>query len=112
MKAAFFLRGERYMHDTPPIEGVLSGAARQASEPLDERITEALRNFLLGPGQMRPATGQERGYGLDLAALNLQRGRGQEAGHLVRRVQQRSVDQILQRARLHRAQLLHARRKE
>jgi len=75
LKDVFHLRGERFMGDSPALEGVLTGVAQQPSEPLDERINDALRNFLQGPGRMRPAREQTRGYGLDLASFNVQRGR-------------------------------------
>jgi hypothetical protein len=48
------------------IEPVLRGLARRAAERIDAYIVDDLRNFLFGP----PGSG-----GLDLASLNLQRGR-------------------------------------
>ena len=48
------------------IEPLLRGLARQVAEEIDPMIVDALRNFLFGP----PGAG-----GLDLAALNIQRGR-------------------------------------
>jgi len=48
------------------IEPVLRGAAAQPAQALDPHIVDELRNLLFGP----PGSG-----GLDLAALNLQRGR-------------------------------------
>ncbi|MEZ4399594.1 MAG: peroxidase family protein [Kofleriaceae bacterium] len=48
------------------IEPVLRGLASQRCQPLDTHVVEGVRNFLFGP----PGAG-----GLDLAALNIQRGR-------------------------------------
>lgn len=48
------------------IEPVLRGLAAQAAQELDTHVVDDVRNFLFGP----PGAG-----GLDLAALNLQRGR-------------------------------------
>ncbi|MEW2912776.1 peroxidase family protein [Leisingera sp. JC11] len=48
------------------IENVLRGAATQTSEAIDTKVVEDVRSFLFGP----PGAG-----GLDLAALNIQRGR-------------------------------------
>ncbi|UWQ73951.1 peroxidase family protein [Leisingera sp. M658] len=48
------------------IENVMRGAATQASEAVDTMVVEDVRSFLFGP----PGAG-----GLDLAALNIQRGR-------------------------------------
>ncbi|MBY6069307.1 peroxidase [Leisingera aquaemixtae] len=48
------------------IENVLRGAATQTSEAIDTQVVEDVRSFLFGP----PGAG-----GLDLAALNIQRGR-------------------------------------
>jgi len=48
------------------IDYLLVGLAQQASQELDTRIVDDLRNFLFGP----PGAG-----GLDLASLNMQRGR-------------------------------------
>jgi len=48
------------------IDSVLRGLAGQRCQELDSQIVDDLRNFLFGP----PGTG-----GLDLAALNIQRGR-------------------------------------
>ena len=48
------------------IDGILRGAARQRQQRIDTRIVDDIRNFLFGP----PGAG-----GLDLAALNIQRGR-------------------------------------
>ncbi|MBY6140853.1 peroxidase [Leisingera daeponensis] len=48
------------------IENVLRGAATQTSEAVDTKVVEDVRSFLFGP----PGAG-----GLDLAALNIQRGR-------------------------------------
>ena len=48
------------------IDGLLRGAARQTQQDIDTRVIEDLRSFLFGA----PGAG-----GLDLAALNIQRGR-------------------------------------
>ena len=48
------------------VEPLLRGAARQAAQELDVQIVDDVRNFLFGP----PGAG-----GLDLASLNIQRGR-------------------------------------
>lgn len=48
------------------IDPVLRGAAKHVSQALNAKLVPALRNFLFGP----PGAG-----GLDLAALNIQRGR-------------------------------------
>lgn len=48
------------------IENVMRGAAAQASEAIDTMVVEDVRSFLFGP----PGAGA-----LDLAALNIQRGR-------------------------------------
>ena len=48
------------------IEDVLRGAATQSSQELDTKVAEDVRSFLFGP----PGAG-----GLDLASLNIQRGR-------------------------------------
>ena len=48
------------------IEGILRGAARMRQQRIDNHVVDDLRNFLFGP----PGAG-----GLDLAALNIQRGR-------------------------------------
>ena len=48
------------------VDGILRGAARQRQQAIDTRVVDDLRNFLFGP----PGAG-----GLDLVALNIQRGR-------------------------------------
>ena len=48
------------------LEPYLRGLARQRAQEVDPRVVDAVRNFLFGP----PGAG-----GLDLAALNIQRGR-------------------------------------
>ena len=48
------------------IDGILRGVSRQRQMAIDTRIVDDIRNFLFGP----PGAG-----GLDLAALNIQRGR-------------------------------------
>ena len=52
--------------DPTMIDKLLQGAATQRSEEIDTLVVDDLRNFLFGP----PGAG-----GLDLAALNIQRGR-------------------------------------
>jgi len=52
---------------TNGIEGFLNGLANQFQEEVDARIVESLRSFLFAPTPTGP--------GLDLAALNIQRGR-------------------------------------
>jgi len=49
------------------IEGFLNGLANQFQEEVDAKIVESLRSFLFAPTPTGP--------GLDLAALNIQRGR-------------------------------------
>ena len=53
-------------NDPAMIDKLLQGAATQRSEEIDTLVVDDLRNFLFGP----PGAG-----GLDLAALNIQRGR-------------------------------------
>ncbi len=63
LKEAFF--NPSLLRETG-IEGILKYAASTKSEELDNQIVDSLRNFLFGaPGQ----------GGLDLASLNIQRGR-------------------------------------
>ncbi|WP_264212605.1 peroxidase family protein [Leisingera thetidis] len=52
--------------DSGMIEKIMRGAATQSSEAIDTLVVEDVRSFLFGP----PGAG-----GLDLAALNIQRGR-------------------------------------
>jgi peroxidase len=52
--------------ETDGIENLLRGLASQRCQELDTKVVDAVRNFLFGP----PGSG-----GLDLAALNIQRGR-------------------------------------
>jgi hypothetical protein len=59
-----FFRPDRILHDG--LEPYLLGAARQPSQTLDTLVVEDVRSFLFGA----PGSG-----GLDLAALNIQRGR-------------------------------------
>jgi hypothetical protein len=53
-------------NDPDLLEDLLRGAARQKSQEIDTFVVDDLRNFLFGP----PGAG-----GLDLAAINIQRGR-------------------------------------
>jgi peroxidase len=53
-------------NDPGKVDQLLKGAATQVSEEVDTLVVDELRNFLFGP----PGAG-----GLDLAALNIQRGR-------------------------------------
>ena len=64
LKDAFFMPA-RFMNDGG-LEPLFRGAAKHVCQALDAKIVPALRNFLFGP----PGAG-----GLDLAALNIQRGR-------------------------------------
>ncbi len=52
--------------DPTKVDALLQGAARQVSQEVDVHLIDDVRNFLFGP----PGAG-----GLDLAALNIQRGR-------------------------------------
>ena len=52
--------------ETDGIDNLLRGLASQRCQELDTNVVDAVRNFLIGP----PGSG-----GLDLAALNIQRGR-------------------------------------
>lgn len=52
--------------ETDGIDNLLRGLASQRCQELDTKVVDAVRNFLFGP----PGSG-----GLDLAALNIQRGR-------------------------------------
>lgn len=52
--------------DPANVDRILKGAATQVSQEVDNLIVDGLRNFLFGP----PGAG-----GLDLASLNIQRGR-------------------------------------
>ncbi|MEP2776589.1 MAG: peroxidase family protein [Luteolibacter sp.] len=63
LKDAFF---DPTIVEEDGIENLLRGLASQHCQELDEKIVDALRNFLFGP----PGSG-----GLDLASLNIQRGR-------------------------------------
>ncbi len=63
LKDAFF---SPYHVATDGIDPVLRGLAAQTCQELDSKVIDELRNFLFGP----PGAG-----GLDLAALNIQRGR-------------------------------------
>lgn len=54
------------LSDSADLEYLLKGLASQPAQEMDNRIVDAVRNFLFGP----PGAG-----GLDLASLNIQRGR-------------------------------------
>lgn len=64
LRDAFFQ--PHLVSQTGMVENVLRGAATQTSEAIDTQVVEDVRSFLFGP----PGAG-----GLDLAALNIQRGR-------------------------------------
>ncbi len=64
LKDAFFAPGR--LVDGGGIDPILRGIADMKTEELDAQIVDGLRNFLFGP----PGAG-----GLDLASLNIQRGR-------------------------------------
>jgi len=64
LKDAFFAPDR--ITDQGGIDPILRGVAEMVTEELDAQIVDGLRNFLFGP----PGAG-----GLDLAALNIQRGR-------------------------------------
>ncbi len=68
LASAFFAPGEITQHG---IDSLLAGAAWQTAQEIDPRITDAVRSFLFGP----PGAG-----GLDLASLNIQRGRDHGLG--------------------------------
>ncbi|MEZ6123636.1 MAG: peroxidase family protein [Planctomycetaceae bacterium] len=63
LRNAFFNPAEVIDHG---IDSLLLGAARQQANELDNQVVDDVRNFLFGP----PGSG-----GLDLASLNIQRGR-------------------------------------
>jgi hypothetical protein len=65
VRNAFFNPG-LIQNDPAMIDKLLQGAATQRSEEIDTLVVDDLRNFLFGP----PGAG-----GLDLASLNIQRGR-------------------------------------
>jgi hypothetical protein len=65
LRSAFF-NPTLLMGDPGLVDDLLRGAARQKSQEIDTLIVDDLRNFLFGP----PGAG-----GLDLAAINIQRGR-------------------------------------
>lgn len=64
LRDAFFSPGR--LHDEGGVNAILRGFASNHSESLDALIIDEVRNFLFGP----PGSG-----GLDLASLNIQRGR-------------------------------------
>jgi hypothetical protein len=65
LRNAFFNPG-LITNDPGLVDDLLSGAAAQRSEEIDLLLVDDVRNFLFGP----PGAG-----GLDLAAINIQRGR-------------------------------------
>ena len=65
LRDAFFNPGF-FLDEPDNIERVLVGLASQKAQEVDNKLVDDVRNFLFGP----PGAG-----GLDLAALNLQRGR-------------------------------------
>lgn len=64
LRDAFFQ--PQLMNQPSMIEDIMRGAATQTAEAIDTKVVEDVRSFLFGP----PGAG-----GLDLAALNIQRGR-------------------------------------
>ncbi len=70
LRDAFFT-APSYLKRSRDLDPILRGLAGQAHQKVDVSITGALRNFLFG----RPGAG-----GLDLAALNIQRGRDHGLG--------------------------------
>ncbi len=64
LRDAFF-NTSHFKNDPHLIDDVLRGLAAQSAQEIDARIVEDVRSFLFGLG----------GIGMDLAALNLQRGR-------------------------------------
>lgn len=65
LRAAFFA-APSFLKERDDIDPIFRGLASQKSQSFDTKIVDDLRNFLFGP----PGAG-----GLDLASLNLQRGR-------------------------------------
>lgn len=61
---AFF--NPELISDLDGIEGILLGLMKQPAQEVDTKVVDSIRNFLFGP----PGAG-----GLDLASLNIQRGR-------------------------------------
>ena len=59
--------------DTNSVDGVLAGLASQLAQEVDTLVVDDVRNFLFGP----PGSG-----GLDLASLNIQRGRDHGIGDI------------------------------
>jgi hypothetical protein len=64
--AESFFRPGRVMDDPELVEEVLMGLTQQRAQEIDVQLVDGLRNFLFAPAG---------GVGLDLAALNIQRGR-------------------------------------
>ena len=70
LRNAFF-SGPLYLQEEGDLDPILRGLATQTHQKIDAKIVNALRNFLFGePGQ----------GGLDLASLNIQRGRDHGLG--------------------------------
>lgn len=72
LRSAFF-SAPSILTDADSLDSILRGLATQPHQRIDEKIVDDLRNFLFGP----PGAG-----GLDLASLNIQRGRDHGVGSL------------------------------
>ncbi len=70
LRDAFFT-GALHLQNGDDLDPILRGLAAQPHQKIDVKIVNALRNFLFGP----PGAG-----GLDLASLNIQRGRDHGVG--------------------------------
>jgi hypothetical protein len=64
LRESFFVKNNHSVYED--VGYIMKGLASQKMQEIDEKVVDDLRNFLFGP----PGAG-----GLDLAALNLQRGR-------------------------------------
>lgn len=70
--AESFFRPSELMNDPGKVDKVLMGLATQPAQEIDTQLVDGVRNFLFAPqGQM----------GMDLAALNVQRGRDHGLPH-------------------------------